>query len=174
MKKSLVAVALAANVLAAPAAFAAPDLYTFSFSGPGISGSGTLTTVDESPSSLVTSATGTIFDSNGLSGGPYTITGMSLYAGADNLLFFPTEPYVSLGGISFTTDAGMDFNIGGGGAIPPFGYVVNNSQNDPGGSAENDISTLVITDVDVPEPTTMALLGAGLAGIGVIRRRTTA
>ena len=117
-------------------------------------------------------ATGVIHDTLGLSSGPYTITGMSLYAGADNLLYSAGEPYVDFGGISFTTQsagqAGPDFNIGGGGQIAPYGYVLNDSFNDPGGAPQNDIGRLSITDV--PEPATWALMLIGFGGMGLALR----
>jgi len=39
------------------------------------------------------------------------ITTLSNYAGADNILFYPTQPFVDFGGISFNTADGDPWNI---------------------------------------------------------------
>ena len=90
--------------------------YAFSFVGiddPNILGSGDLFTSGSSPYA-VTGATGSITDRY-IPGGSFAITGLSLYAGADNLLYLPASTGFwdnSFGGISFATATGGDFNLG--------------------------------------------------------------
>ena len=151
--------------------------YTLTFSGSGISGTVDLTTAGGSSPFVIQSATGTITDTDNLPGGPYTISGLSSYAGADNVLYFPDQPNVDFGGISFTTTAGIDFNIGQGGSIGPYDYVLNDNVNNPVGYCcqigSNDIAQLDVTP-SVPEPNTLALSALGLAGLGLIMLRKRA
>jgi hypothetical protein len=153
------------------------DIYDFSFTGAGVSGSGDFVTATGASPWTVTSATGTIFDSN-VAAGPFTITGLSSYAGADNLLY-ASQPYVDFGGISVTTDTGGDFNfgLGGGGA---YGLVLNDSVNNSGGYPNGGTDNAGSTDISwtvtrVPEPATWALMIMGFAGLGAaLRRRVVA
>jgi hypothetical protein len=103
-------------------------------------GSGTLTVSGAASPYAVTSATGTIHDGYLAPGTTdFTITGLTTYAAADNLLYFPAvvpggpsgpiNGYVSFGGISFTTNGASEFNLGGGGTSvgAPFYDVLNES-----------------------------------------------
>src|SRR4029077_19241308 len=99
------------NMLIAAMAFALSgaanaDTWDFLYSGDGISGSGTFSSGSVGSPYALTGITGT---ANGLA-----ITGLSSYAGADNLLFYPPGPgpqYTSFGGISFSTSGGPEWNL---------------------------------------------------------------
>jgi len=172
MKKRLLIAATAITLLAAGAANA--KVFDFSFTGDnGVSGSGTFVTGPTGSPFTITSATGTITDTQGtLAGSPYVITGLSLYADADNLLFYPASgtpaAFVDFGGVSFTTSVGGPaFNLGGGGTNPS-GTVLNDSTNDPSGVpgifGSNNISLSVVAAV--PEAATWAMMILGLGAIG--------
>jgi hypothetical protein len=172
----------AALALALVSGAASAKTWDFSFAGDnGVSGSGELFTGASGSPFTVTGATGTISDTQGsLVGAPFTIDGLNGYAAADNLLYVPaSQPsgYVDFGGISFSTTAGVDFNLGGGGTGSP-SAVLNDSVNDPGGYpvptfGSNNI-TLSITAVPEPASWAMVLLGIGGIGAGLrIARRKT-
>jgi hypothetical protein len=120
------------------------------------------------------SISGSVTDSV-IAGGPFVLTGFSSYAAADNLFFFPTQPFVDFGGLSFTTVGGGDFNLGLGGS-GPFGYLFNASQLNPGGGAATDTSTGstsldTFTVAAVPEPSTWAMMMLGFFGLGFLASR---
>jgi hypothetical protein len=159
-------------------------VYDFSFtdfnSPSEVYGSGTLTVSGGSSPFTVTAATGTIHDAY-LSPTDYVINGLSPYAAADNLLYFPAvlaagpdgpiNGYVSFGGISFTTTTpGQEFNLGGGGTSigVPYYDVLNDSTLNPNGYPVNtgqvgsyDIS-LTITAAPGPN------VGEGLLGFAAM------
>jgi hypothetical protein len=168
--------------------------------GSTVTASGTFVTDEFIDGSVqVLSATGTIYDSQAGSG-PFVITGMSLYAGADNYLYNQADTSnADFGGISFTTNVPqttygfpfVNFNIGLGGDIDPsdpYGYVLNDSVNNPVGYAwsptpgsVNGVFSVCDPDdtgdnrgncpVPTPEPPSAALLGIGVVAIGAIVRR---
>jgi len=143
------------------------DVYAFSYvdaatNGSLVNASGTITTgASESGGYFgVTSITGT---RNG-----FAITGLlpvNGYAGNDNW-FSPTQTptYLDFPGVSFSAADGYDYNFSADGTSAN-GYVDDSSQTDPGGFAQTEVN------LTVPEPASMALFGAGLFGLGVIRRR---
>jgi hypothetical protein len=107
--------------------------------------------------------------------GTFAVTGFSSYAGGDNFFFYPTQPYVDFGGISFTTASGGDFNLGLGGS-GPFGYLFNASLLNPGGFAQantlaGSTSLSEFTVTAVPEPSTWAMMILGFAGVGYMTYR---
>jgi hypothetical protein len=145
-------------------------VYDFSFTGTDVSGSGAFTTASAGSPSLITVASGTITDTD-LTGSPFTITGLSGYAGADNQLYPSAAPYVDFGGVSFTTNGGVDFNLGLGGP-GPYGLILNVSAFNPGGYATSPPGSVPITlsVTAVPEPATWAMLLVGLFSIGAMAR----
>ena len=155
-------------------------LFNFSFFGTNVSGSGQFVTSDGGPTFNVTDVTGTIVDTD-LSPNAYVIQGgTSAYAGSDNLLFLPeaitpsnsTPAFVDFGGISFHTDAGIDFNFGGNSQTGPFEYVLNDSGRNPVGYAGVLGSTPIEFSVAaVPEPLTWAMMLLGFGGIGFMGYR---
>lgn len=152
--------------------------WSFSFAGlddSSVYGSGWLTTGASGSPYAVTGAVGKIYD--GESSAPFTIKGLSSYAGADNLLYFPSTSYVSFGGLSFATTAGEAFNLGGGGWYAPQNLVLNGSTLNPGGYPQVGFGAwnVSLTMAAVPEPSTWVLFGLGFATLGfaAIRRRRT-
>jgi len=148
------------------------NTYSFSFSGTDVSGFGEITTGNIGSPFTVTGVTGTIFDSE-IAPGPFTITTLSSYAGADNLLYYPNQPFVDFGGLSFSTLTGGDFNLGLGGS-GPFGYLLNASSLNPGGFAGVPGSTDISLSVSqTPLPSTWTMLIAAFAGFGFLAYRGT-
>lgn len=137
--------------------------FAFSFSGAGVSGSGRLTTADAGSPYQITGITGTI---NG-----DAITGLSGYAAADNLLYYPTQPFVDFSGLSFTTASLGDWGMGWTGSA----YGITDSISNPSGACCG-ITPLSLTVTAVPEPATwaMMLLGVGAMGFAMRSRRRLA
>jgi hypothetical protein len=100
------------------------------------------------------------------------ITGLSSYAGADNLLFFPNPPFVDYGGISFSTVFSGNFNLyyDAGNTHNWVIALVNNPGFFPDGL--NQINFQVTPAVAaVPEPSTWAMMILGFLGIGFLSYR---
>ncbi len=139
--------------------------YELTFTGTAISGDIFATTTGNA----VTSISGWVTDSE-VGAGTFTITGLSPYAGSDNT-FSPSSPYVTFGGLSFSTVAGGDYNLANldGGSD----FVLLSSVLNPGGGIQVQGLTNITLGVSaVPEPASLALMLAGIVGLaGVTRRR---
>ena len=142
--------------------------YELHFTGTGIAGSFVAQT---NASNLITSITGSFTDT-ALAATPFTLTGISGYAAADNDLV-GTPSFVTYSGLSVTTSAGAgnDFNIfdNGGG-----NYDLLAQSNDPGGAAYDGMPRLSLGVVAVPEPTNLMLMMAGGLGLASLARRRVA
>ena len=137
-------------------------LFDFTYSGDAGTGIGEFDATNTGPGQyLVTDATGT---ANG-----NAIMGVDGYAGADNVLNFPTQPFVTFAGISLHTLAG-DFNI-----FENNGTFLLQSTVDSVGFPENG-TAITFSVTAVPEPRTWAMMILGFAGVGFMayRRRNRA
>jgi hypothetical protein len=156
----LVTLGLAAALAIGTVSAASAGTYDFIYTGAGVSGSGAIVTTG----TTVDSVTGSVFDS-AVGTGPFSITGLSSYAGSDNT-FSGTSPYLTFGGLSFTTGTGGDFNLA---ALTQGGstYTVDSSVTDPGGSPETPISLSISA---VPEPSVWIMMLGGIAMMGAALR----
>jgi hypothetical protein len=133
-------------------------LWDFSFTGGGYTATGTLTTDPESSGSyLITGITGT-FDG-------YAITGLlPVNADANDNLLYPGPGFLDAPGFAFTVapPGPSPIVIGAEGAS----FIVYAPDSAPSGNFTAALAA--------PEPASMGLLGAGLAGLGALRRRRRA
>jgi hypothetical protein len=146
------------------AASASANTYDFSFSGLDVSGNGVITTGNGSSPYVITGVSGTILDTL-IAPSAFTVTGLSSYASADNVLNYPTQPFVDFSGISFTTNGGGDFNIGFG---PP--YAIVSSILNPGGyfpTGPYTTISLQVSQTPLPASWTM-MLSSLIIGFGFV------
>jgi hypothetical protein len=152
--------------------------WAFSYSGAGVSGSGYLTTL-ATPVGGAYQIVGLSGDQNGDAMNALFPAGTYLASGggeliSDNLLF-ASSPYLDLSG--FTFHAGDDrYNV----------YDDNGQYYDLAGAdcsaalcgSASDLGTPITFSIsqisEVPEPFTLSLFGAGLAGAAALRRRRKA
>jgi hypothetical protein len=143
------------------AAHGGPLTWDFSYSGAQGSGSGIIHTTDVAGSDGGFAA----LDIGGTRNGE-TILGLSWYAGADNELFADTR-FVDFAGLSFYTASG-DWNL-----FSNSDHYELWSHVDAVGYAQNGVPITFNSAGPVPEPPSLALFGAGVAMIGLTRRRRT-
>jgi hypothetical protein len=162
---------LAVGLLATPILAGATTLWSFSYAGVGVTASGFLQTDDTLVNGgyLVTNVSGSR-NSEAILGVVDTGTPV---AGAiwDNLLF-PNAAFVfGTGGLMYSTASG-NYNVCSSG--PPNIAACGSSGYKEFIPATGSLGDIRFSLARVPEPGTLALLGFGLAGLGLSRRRKAA
>jgi PEP-CTERM motif-containing protein len=141
--------------------FAYADSFNFSFSGVGVSASGTFTTNPLSGGSyLITSISGT------QNGSPMSLLAPGQFTDNDNLLF-PSPPFLDGGGVSYLVGGSfisIEFDTG----VVPAGYII---EGGPFGCGTVSISFSASPASAVPEPATLLLFGSGIFALGAAWRR---
>ena len=163
----LLGAAAAALALAAGSANAAT--YELQFTGTDVSGD----VFAQTTGSNVTAIWGSVTDSD-VGPGTFAITGLSPYASSDNTLT-ATSPYVTFGGLSFSTAGGGDYNLADLNGYGGYSYVLLSSTLNPGGGVQSVGMTAITLEVSaVPEPGNLVLLLAGGLGLAGLTRRRAA
>ncbi len=165
---TLKAIAFAMGALLPLAAMANADAKTFEWTltGPLTSLGGV---PDAGAGTLTASLTGGNWEVDSISGllGTGVITGLSGFAGADNLLFPQRATYLDTNGLSVSTTLG-DINIAG-----FFSIGTTPSGNAYGEYLSNGgfgVGTFSVSSA-VPEPSTWAMMLIGFGGIGYLASR---
>jgi hypothetical protein len=170
---------LAATVLLAPAASAGLIYFQFTYTGPGVSASGILTTTPVVPGEyLITGVSG---QRNGspitaflypTTGAPGSLVYISNGSSINNLLFVPpvNGPFSNWTG-SNDSPSGFVFQTQDG-QFNPYTtngqtYEYNVTQDGSGYGIPIQLSAVETN----PEPETLALIGSGLLGLSWLRRR---
>jgi PEP-CTERM motif len=142
------------------------DQFDWTYTGTGDSGSGTITATPSGPNTFsITGISGT-WDGS-LIAGLLPLHTCCSFPANDNVLNFPTGPFLTLGGL------GLGFGVDGGATDVNIYYsgsylVLTAPASNPGADVLTSTSgTFVVT----PEPTTIALLGSGLVGLMLRKRR---
>jgi hypothetical protein len=134
-------------------------LWDFSFTGSGYTATGTLTTdLESSGSYLITGVSGT-FDGHAITG----LLAVNADDGNDNLLF-PAPTFLDVLGFAFSVASPGPSPVAIGAEGGSFSVYV-------GHSAPTGNFTAALA---APEPASVGLFGAGLAGLGLLRRRRRA
>jgi hypothetical protein len=192
IKQALLFAAIASATMAiSPVANA--SVFSFSFSGPVVSGSGTFTATLDVTNAFynVTGASGSITDidpASSVPGVPGTFSILNVNGSSNpsfstsNRLYFPAGPntdqgysnvssYLDTGGITFLMTNGMFVNL----FSLSNAYGLANSIDDPSGTGPAAPPVNEVIDsfqvTAVPEPATWAMMILGFAGIGFIAYR---
>ena len=171
---------LFAGVMAGVGAFAgavpaSASVFDLSFTGTGISGDLSLTLLGGTSPYTVSSVTGSVEVGSTV----YTITGLTTYAGDDQLVspsISSTVGYVDFPGLSFETSGGFAVNLF---AFNPTSYGVLLSDQDANGDPfTGPYYKVTVADppaLAAPELSTWAMLGFGFASLALVaasRRKT--
>ena len=165
--------AIALALLSALTVSGYAKVYDWQYAGPGVSGSGLLTTINGPGQEPVTSISGT---ANGQS-----IVGVSGYNEPDNILFpfYPTlDPIVSPDGISFSVgDGSMSFNIEamgfavcGGAEYCLIGPDHTSNVDGPPTPGTSIVGLTSFTVTSVPEASSWMMMLVGFMGLGLVGR----
>ena len=168
MRKIYTALAAMAFLFAAGSADA--SVFDFSYTGAGVTGSGTLTAnliapgeyqivsgTDIVSGGVVSGALARMFANTGSPTASYSPSGFFIY---DDLLFSNLDPVINNNGLLFVDTAGHEVNLY---SDAPGAYV----HYDNTGFNQSVSFTLT----EVPEPASIAVLVFGLVGLGFVRQR---
>jgi len=147
---------------------AACTLYSFSFSGSGITSSGQLTVSQTAGTYLATAISG-MFDGSAITG----LITPGGYDGNDNQVF-PSGPYLDFGGLSFAVGS-KDYNVfydNGTHGCEVAGYYVDVVGTSLCGPTYDKAVTFSLAAVPEPSGLAWSWLSVGLAlGLGLFTRR---
>lgn len=172
--KTLALVALGLSIFVG-SSFATPSTFDWSYfgiNGSTVTASGTLTA--NSLGSGVYQVISITGSRNGVA-----LTGLTTYAGEDNLVYNPS-PFLDYSGLAFTDANGFAYNVFYDTSTTDVyncGFVgyCEIGPGTPGtsglGPPRDPVSSIAFTLTQVPEPSSLVLLGSGILGLaGLIRR----
>jgi hypothetical protein len=171
---AVICAALAASAVPLFVSGASATVLDWSYTGTGISGSGTMDATCTSSGCAIDSISGT---ANGLK-----ILGLDLYDFPDNIVYPPSPPNIGVDstGFSFEVTGGLSYNLYEDDGLytpgPPYGCGAVYCLLGPGtvGAGDPFVALTSFSVSIVPEPSTWAMMLFGFAGLGFLGYRKRA